>query len=132
MRCLSALVVICLLFLGVSAVAAAPSPSTQSTIIMLHHACPTILNSLHRDWQATRQLFQRYGVTAEQNPLIRQIGPDIYFAIYALGVAAVCKETPTWDLVSIIFWVMHTAAVNTHIPLGTYQGPPLLLITILF
>ena len=89
-------------------------------------ACPTILNSLHRDYEATRNLFARWGPNYEANPIIRQLGPDIYFAAWMIGVSAICKESRWWRVAAVIVWAVQTYAVNTHIPYGTATGVPLL------
>jgi hypothetical protein len=95
-----------------------PTPSYAQNVEVTLLACPTILNSLHSDWQATRELFRRYGAQAEMNPVIRAIGPDIYFATWTIGVAALCKENSTWRYASVIIWAVQTWAVGTHYPLG--------------
>ncbi len=106
-----------------------------STVVPLGTAfdpCQTILNSLFADWQATRALFASYGPQMEVNPVIRMIGPDLYFATWSFGVAAICKENNFWQMASIVIWVVETYAVNTHTPLGTAQSAPLLMFVVRF
>ena len=93
-------------------------------------ACPTILNSLYRDYEATRNLFARWGPNYEANPIIRQLGPDIYFGIWLIGIGAVCKESRWWRVASVVVWAVQTYFLNTHIPYGTTTGMPLLWLEI--
>lgn len=92
--------------------------------------CATTLEALHDDWVATQDLIARYGTPAEINPVIRAVGPDPYFAIWTLGVAALCKEDRQWQDISLFIWAIETWAVNTHYQTGTVHGFPLLLIQI--
>ncbi len=93
-------------------------------------SCPTILDSLHKDWQATQDLMARYGPSAELNPLVRAVGPDAYFAVWTFGVAALCKENQQWQFISLVVWLVETWAVNTHHATGTIHSIPLLMIQI--
>lgn len=95
-------------------------------------SCRTILSSLHTDYAATKTLFERYGVTAEQNPIIRALGPDFYFVSWTVGLLATCRETTAWRVASVAIWAIQTFYVNTHISLGTAQGVPLLYFSIRF
>lgn len=94
--------------------------------------CQTILNSLLADWQATRVLFATYGPQMELNPIIRALGPDLYFATWSLGLAAICKENHVWQMASIIIWAVETTAVNTHVPLGTARSLPMFILVVRF
>jgi hypothetical protein len=89
-------------------------------------ACPTILDSLHKDWRATQDLVARYGASAELNPVVRAVGPDTYFGIWTFAMAALCKENQQWQYTSFFVWFVQTWAVNTHYATGTVEGIPLL------
>ena len=95
-------------------------------------ACPTILSSLHADWKATQGLFDRYGSGAEANPIVRAIGPDLYFAAWTIGAMATCKENRWWRAASVVVWAVQTWAVGTHERAGTVRGYPLLLFEVRF
>ncbi len=107
---------------------AAPSDAYAAELTII--SCPTILDSLHKDWRATQNLFARYGASAELNPVVRAVGPDLYFAIWTIGMAASCKENRRWQIISFVVWLIETWAVNTHHATGTVQGIPLLMIRI--
>ena len=94
-------------------------------------ACLTILQSATVDLAATQALFARYGPAREANPIIRQVGPELYFGAGLVLYATTCREQdPGWAAYAVAFWAVETAAVNTHIPLGTAgAGPPLLFFT---
>lgn len=116
---LFALIPIVILFVGLAI------PVHGQTVTLM--ACPTILNSLERDWDATRNFFTMYGAHHyELNPIIRQIGPDLYFATWTIGISALCKETPTWRVISVLVWAAETFAVGSHLPWGTANGMPML------
>lgn len=108
--------------LAPAAVAQAAEMTTMS--------CPTIMDSLHKDWRATQDLMARYGPSAELNPVIRTMGADPYFGVWTLGMAALCKENQQWQFISFIVWLTETWAVNTHYATGTVQGFPLLMVQI--
>ncbi len=93
-------------------------------------ACPTILDSLHKDWRATQDLVVRYGPSAELNPLVRAVGPDTYFGIWTFAMAAQCQENQQWQTTSFFVWFVQTWAVNTHYATGTVEGIPLLMFQI--
>jgi len=89
-------------------------------------ACPTILSSLVADHQATRELFRQYGPVREANPVVRALGPDLYFATWTFGVAALCKENTAWRVASVVIWAVQTWAVGTHERTGTVRTYPVL------
>jgi hypothetical protein len=68
----------------------------------------------------------------EANPVVRWIGPDLYFASWTFGMAAICKQNNFWKVASVILWGVETFAVNTHVPLGTAQSAPLLMFVVRF
>lgn len=87
-------------------------------------ACATIMTSLVSDWQATSNLFARYGPQYEINPIIRQVGPDAYFGTLVVGTALACRDNrPAWQVIAVGVWALQTWAVSTHEPFGT--APPL-------
>ncbi len=89
-------------------------------------ACSTILNSLHADWVATRNLFVRYGPQYEANSVVRALGPDAYFGVLVIGSSLACRNTPGWRVAAVAVWAVQTWAVSTHEPFGTRQSIPLL------
>jgi hypothetical protein len=93
-------------------------------------ACPTILDSLHKDWRATQELVARYGSSAELNPLVRGVGPDPYFGIWTVTMAGLCQENQQWQYTSFFVWLVQTWAVNTHTATGTVAGFPLFMVQI--
>lgn len=107
---------------------AAPSEAHAADLTIM--SCQTIIDSLHKDWRATQNLFARYGPSAELNPVVRAVGPDLYFAIWTIGMAALCKESRQWQFISLVVWLVETWAVNTHHATGTVHGIPLLMIQI--
>lgn len=117
--------VIVILAAALVAVAALPASAQIA-------ACPTILSSLHADWRATQGLFDRYGSGMEANPIVRAIGPDLYFAAWTVGVMATCKESRWWRVASIVVWAVQTWAVSTHERTGTVRGYPLLMFEVRF
>jgi len=105
---------------------AAVAQAAEMTIM----SCPTIIDSLHKDWRATQDLMTRYGPSQELNSVIRTVGTDAYFAVWTFGMAAFCKENQQWQFTSFIVWLTETWAVNTHYTTGTVQGFPLLMVQI--
>jgi hypothetical protein len=97
-------------------------------------ACVTILSSLHADYVATNNLFSRYGPEYEANPIIRLVGPRVYFGALFVASLAVCraeKRGETWPAVlALVTWSIQTWAVSTHEPLGTVREYPLLYLRI--
>ena len=93
-------------------------------------SCPTILNSLYQDWQATQDLIALHGSSAELNPVVRAVGPDTYFAVWTFGMAGLCRENQQWQYISLVVWLIQTWAVNTHYSTGTVHGIPLLMMQI--
>jgi len=88
-------------------------------------ACPTILSSLWTDWQNTRELL-RIPSSYETNPVIRALGPDLYFASL-FGFLAVCRENRAWRVASVVLWVVQTYYVNAS---AEVRYVPLLFVTV--
>jgi hypothetical protein len=112
----------------IAASATAPPAAHAANATVL--ACPTILDSLHKDWRATQELVTRYGPSAELNPVVRVVGPDIYFGIWTFAMAGQCQENQQWQTTSFFVWFVQTWAVNTHYATGTVEGIPLLMFQI--
>jgi hypothetical protein len=106
---------------------APPAAHAANTTVL---ACPTILDSLHKDWRATQELVVRYGSSAELNPVVRAVGPDPYFGIWTVAMAGLCKENQQWQYTSFFVWLVQTWAVNTHYATGTVEGIPLFMVQI--
>jgi len=92
-------------------------------------ACATILSSLHADYVATSNLFAQYGPQHEANPIIRQVGPQLYFGILmVLTATTACqaeRRGERWPaLAAIVLWGAQTWAVSTHEPYGTAKVYP--------
>lgn len=94
-------------------------------------ACPTMLFSLHADWQATGDAINKYGMGVEGNPIIRLIGSDAYFGSLIVGVASTCRENAAWRRAAVGLWIIQSLALNTHVRYGTYR-PALLFFEVRF
>ncbi len=87
--------------------------------------CHTVLSSLVADWQATAALVARGLGALELNPVIRALGPDVYFGAGAIAAAGTCGGWPPWAAAA--YWILQTWAVNTHAATGTIVSWPLLV-----